>query len=177
MRDLSWFWRITVPLCLSVQAIAAPPPQPIQRGEQVLLTDNDPGKYGGRIVLALRTEPKTLNPLTALDQPSRDVLGRMMADLIHINAISQQTQPALAESWKASKDGLHYTLKLRRGLRFSDGHPMSADDVLFTFQALLDEKVNSSQRDLLIIGGKPIAVRKIDDFTVAFDLPRPYAAA
>ena len=177
MRDLSWFWRLTVPLCLSVQAIAAPPPQPIQRGEQVLLTDNDPGKYGGRIVLALRTEPKTLNPLTALDQPSRDVLGRMMADLIHINAISQQTQPALAESWKASKDGLHYTLKLRRGLRFSDGHPMSADDVLFTFQALLDEKVNSSQRDLLIIGGKPIAVRKIDEFTVAFDLPRPYAAA
>ena len=177
MRDLSWFWRLTVLLCLSVQAIAAPPPQPIQRGEQVLLTDNDPGKYGGRIVLALRSEPKTLNPLTALDQPSRDVLGRMMADLIHINAISQQTQPALAESWKASKDGLHYTLKLRRGLRFSDGHPMSADDVLFTFQALLDEKVNSSQRDLLIIGGKPIAVRKIDDFTVAFDLPRPYAAA
>jgi len=177
LRDLSWFWRLTVPLCLSVQAIAAPPPQPIQRGEQVLLTDNDPGKYGGRIVLALRSEPKTLNPLTALDQPSRDVLGRMMADLIHINAISQQTQPALAESWKASKDGLHYTLKLRRGLRFSDGHPMSADDVLFTFQALLDEKVNSSQRDLLIIGGKPIAVRKIDDFTVAFDLPRPYAAA
>ena len=177
MRDLSWFWRLTVPLCLSVQAIAAPPPQPIQRGEQVLLTDNDPGKYGGRIVLALRTEPKTLNPLTALDQPSRDVLGRMMADLIHINAISQQTQPALAESWKTSKDGLHYTLKLRRGLRFSDGHPMSADDVLFTFQALLDEKVNSSQRDLLIIGGKPIAVRKIDDSTVAFDLPRPYAAA
>ena len=177
MRDLSWFWRLTVPLCLSVQAIAAPPPQPIQRGEQVLLTDNDPGKYGGRIVLALRTEPKTLNPLTALDQPSRDVLGRMMADLIHINAISRKTQPALAESWKASKDGLHYTLKLRRGLRFSDGHPMSADDVLFTFQALLDEKVNSSQRDLLIIGGKPIAVRKIDDFTVAFDLPRPYAAA
>ena len=177
MRDLSWFWRLTVPICLSVQAIAAPPPQPIQRGEQVLLTDSDPGKYGGRIVLALRTEPKTLNPLTALDQPSRDVLGRMMADLIHINAISQQTQPALAESWKASKDGLHYTLKLRRGLRFSDGHPMSADDVLFTFQALLDEKVNSSQRDLLIIGGKPIAVRKIDDFTVAFDLPRPYAAA
>ena len=177
MRDLSWFWRLTVPLCLSVQAIAAPPPQPLQRGEQVLLTDNDPGKYGGRIVLALRTEPKTLNPLTALDQPSRDVLGRMMADLIHINAISQQTQPALAESWKASKDGLHYTLKLRRGLRFSDGHPMSADDVLFTFQALLDEKVNSSQRDLLIIGGKPITVRKIDDFTVVFDLPRPYAAA
>ena len=177
MRDLSWFWRLTVPLCLSIQAIAAPPPQPLQRGEQVLLTDSDPGKYGGRIVLALRTEPKTLNPLTALDQPSRDVLGRMMADLIHINAISQQTQPALAESWKASKDGLHYTLKLRRGLRFSDGHPMSADDVLFTFQALLDEKVNSSQRDLLIIGGKPIAVRKIDDFTVAFDLPRPYAAA
>ena len=169
--------RFLALLCLVGATLAAPPPQPIQRTEQLLVTANDPGKYGGRIVLALRAEPKTLNPLAALDQPSRDVLGRMMADLIHINAISQQTQPALAESWKASKDGLHYTLKLRRSLRFSDGHPMNADDVVFTFQALLDEKVNSSQRDLLIIGGKPIVVRKIDDFTVSFDLPRPYAAA
>src|SRR5579872_4904700 len=147
-------------LVLGDVAMAAPKPQPIAAGEEPLITTNDPGKYGGEIVVALRAEPKTLNPVTALDQPSRDVIGRMMADLLHINALSQQTAPALAKSWKASNDGLHYTLKLRRGLRFSDGQPMNADDVVFTFEALLDEKLNSPQRDLLIIGGKPIQARK-----------------
>lgn len=158
-------------------AVAAPPPAPIQHDEELLTASGNPGKYGGRIVVALRAEPKTLNPVTALDQPSREVIGRMTADLLHINAISEQSQPALAKSWKVSKDGLHYTLSLRRGLRFSDGQPMDADDVVFTFQVLLDEKVASSQRDLLIIGGKPITVRKIDASTVSFDLAQPYAAA
>ena len=157
--------------------MAASSPAPIAPSEQVLVSDNDPGHYGGRIVVPLRSEPKTLNPVTAVDQTSRDVIGRMTADLIHINALSQRPQPALAQSWKVSKDGLTYTLKLRRGLRFSDGQPMNADDVVFTFQVLLDEKVNSSQRDLLIIGGKPVTVRKLDDFTVQFTLPQPYAAA
>ena len=174
-------WSLLLLACVAVLlktvAVAAPNAQPISRGEELLITNNDPGKYGGRIVVALRAEPKTLNPVTSLDQPSREVIGRVNADLLHINAISQQAAPALAKSWKASKDGLHYTLNLRRGLRFSDGHPMGADDVLFTFQVLLDEKTNSPQRDLLIIGGKPISVRKLDDLTVAFDLSRPYAAA
>lgn len=158
-------------------ALAAPPPAPIQHDEELLTTNSNPGKYGGRMVVALRAEPKTLNPVTALDQPSREVIGRMTADLLHINAISELSQPALAKSWKASKDGLHYVLSLRRGLRFSDGQPMDADDVAFTFHVLLDEKVGSSQRDLLIIGGKPITVHKIDAATVAFDLAQPYAAA
>ncbi|HJX84663.1 MAG TPA: ABC transporter substrate-binding protein [Candidatus Angelobacter sp.] len=162
---------------LVTTAAVAQLPQPITRAEDLLVTSNAPGKYGGRIVIALRAEPKSLNPVTSLDQPSREVIGRMMADLLHINAISQQAEPALAKSWKVSKDGLVYSLTLRRGLRFSDGQPMNADDVLFTFQVLLDEKINSPQRDLLTIGGKPIAVRKVDDATVVFELARPYAAA
>ena len=67
-------------------------------------------------------------------------------------------------------------LFLRRGLRFSDGHPCTADDVLFSFTVYLDERVHSPQRDLLMVGGVPLGVRKIDDLTVAFDLPSPYAA-
>jgi ABC-type transport system substrate-binding protein len=66
----------------------------------------------------LRAEPKTLNPLTAADAPSREViLGAMQADLIHINRATQLTEPALANSWKVSADGLQYTLTLRKGLR------------------------------------------------------------
>jgi peptide/nickel transport system substrate-binding protein len=100
-----------------------------------------------------------------------------MADLIEINRASQQTEPALAKSWKTSSDGRVFTLQLRKGIRFSDGHPFDADDVLFSFAVYLDEKVDSPQRDLLIIDGKPITVSKIDKYTVRFALPRPYAAA
>ncbi len=135
------------------------------------------GRHGGEIAIAQRAEPKTLNPVTALDAPSRDVIRRMMGDLISINRETQQTEPALAESWKVSRDGLHYTLTLRDGLKFSDGQPFSADDVVFSFAVYLDEKLNSPQRDLLIMGEKPIQVVKLDARHVRFDLATPYAAA
>lgn len=141
------------------------------------VADGTVGNYGGRLVTALRSEPKTLNPVTALDGPSRDVIGRMVADLLHINRATQQVEPALAKSWKVSPDGLHYTLRLRRGVRFSDGHPFDADDVVFSFGVYLDEKAGSPVRDLLVVGGQPIKVRKLDGYTVAFDLAKPYAAA
>jgi peptide/nickel transport system substrate-binding protein len=152
-------------------------PQAPQRGEEVQTTSNQSGNYGGRLVVAQRSEPKTLNPVTATDAPSREVIGRMMADLIHINRASQQTEAALAKSWTESKDGRVFSLKLRRGVRFSDGQPFTADDVVFSFQVYLDEKTHSPQRDLLVIGGKPITVQKLDDYTVRFTLAQPYAAA
>lgn len=157
---------------------ADPPiPQPVQKGEEVQVDSVSPGAYGGRLVVGQRAEPKTLNPVMAIDIPSREVIGRMMADLIHINRVTQQTEPALASSWKISPDGRRFTLKLRRGVRFSDGQPFDADDVLFTFKVYLDEKVHSPQRDLLVINGKPLSVTKIDTYTVRFDLDQPYAAA
>jgi peptide/nickel transport system substrate-binding protein len=130
----------------------------------------DVGRSGGRLVLALRAEPKTLNPLTAVDNPSREVMSAMQADLVHINRATQLTEPAVAKSWKISPDGLQYTLTLRRGLHFSDGQPLDADDVLFTFRVYLDENIHSSQRDPLIVGGKPITVAKLNEHTVVFRL-------
>jgi peptide/nickel transport system substrate-binding protein len=140
-------------------------------------TGEDVGRSGGRIVVALRAEPKTLNPVLAADAPSRDVIRCLTADLIHINRATQRTEPALAKSWSVSRDGKQYTLDLRQGLRFSDGSPFSADDVVFSFEVYLDGNIHSPQRDLLIVGGKPLTVRKIDDYTVRFDLEQPYAAA
>jgi peptide/nickel transport system substrate-binding protein len=153
---------------------AAPDQQP---AEQPMVTDNTPGRPGGKIVVALRSEPKTLNPVLAQDAASRDVIRCLTADLIDINRATQKTEPALARSWTVSPDGKQYTLYLRRGLRFSDGQPLDADDVVFSFNLYLDEKIDSPQRDLLIVGGKPIAVRKTDAYTVRFDLVQPYAAA
>ena len=145
--------------------------------QELMVKSGEVGRYGGRLVVAERTEPKTLNPVTALDLASRDVIRRMNADLIHINCKTQRAEPALARSWTASADGRRYTLVLRRGIRFSDGHPLTADDVLFSFKVYLDKKVHAPQRDLLMVGRKPIHVTEIGQSTVQFDLAQPDAAA
>lgn len=145
--------------------------------EELLRTTSEPGNRGGTLVIAQRSEPRTFNPIMAIDQNSQGVNARMMADLVHINRATQKTEPALAKSWIISKDGTQITVKLRRGLRFSDGAPFDADDVLFSFKVYLDEKVRSPQRDLLIIGGKPMTVQKLDAYTVRFIFPAPYAPA
>ena len=145
--------------------------------EDLLITRSAPGHPGGKLVVSERAEPKTLNPVTAVDRPSRDVLFQMHADLIHINRATQRTEPALAKSWNVSKDGRVFTLKLRQGLRFSDGHPFDADDVVFSFQLYLDEKVHSVQRDLLLGNGQTIAVDKLGPFTVRISLGKPDAAS
>jgi len=129
---------------------------------------------GGKLVVGQEAEPKTLNPLFALDDPSKEVIGRLTADLISIDRQTQTAKPALAEWCHVSLDGLHYTIRLRSGLRFSDGHPFDADDVVFSLQVSLDEKVHAMQRDLLIIHGKPLSVVKMDAHTVRFDLPAVY---
>jgi peptide/nickel transport system substrate-binding protein len=145
--------------------------------EDLLHTTSTPGNKGGQMVVAQRSEPRTFNPALAVDQNSQGVNALMMADLVHINRATQKTEPALARSWSISKDGTRITVKLRRGLRFSDGAPFDADDVIFSFKVYLDEQVHSSQRDLLIISGKPMTLQKIDAYTVRFVFPAPYAPA
>jgi peptide/nickel transport system substrate-binding protein len=172
-RLLSWLLAISLVLLRPTAAL----PQQHSSKEELLELPGESGRSGGRLVVSLRAEPKTLNPLTASDAFSREVIGAMQADLIHINRATQLTEPALAKSWKISPDGLQYTLSLRQGLRFSDGQPLDADDVLFSFRVYLDENVHATQRDFLIVGGKPVAVRKLDAYTLVFQLTKPYGAA
>lgn len=178
--NCSW-QRVSLGLLLALVCILARPiagfSQVKNAKEEFFAVPGEIGRSGGRIAVALRAEPKTLNPLIAADAPSREVIGVMQADLVHINRATQLTEPAIAKSWKISPDGLRYTLVLRRGLKFSDGSPMDADDVLFTFRVYLDEKVHAPQRDLLLFEGRPISVRKVDSHTVVFQLPKPYGVA
>jgi peptide/nickel transport system substrate-binding protein len=167
--------RIVLVLASAVSVTAAAHSQQSAPREDLLALSGEPGRAGGRLVVSLRAEPKTLNPVLALDAPSREVISAMQADLVHINRATQLTEPALAKSWDVSSDGLEYKLRLRRGLRFSDGQPVDADDVLFTFRVYLDESMHSPQRDLLIVGGKPIAVRKVDAYTLVFRFAQPYS--
>lgn len=179
----SWSFRILLILVFvfafaPIFSLSSPAfPQQKPPKEESLVLPGEIGQRGGRLVVSLRAEPKTLNPLIAGDSPSREVISTMQADLVHINRATQLTEPSLAKSWKISRDGLQYTLVLRSGLKFSDGQPMDADDVLFTFHVYLDENVHAPQRDLLIFDGKPITLRKVDSHTIVFQLPKPYGVA
>ena len=173
-RGCIWIWILSSWPTFAAPSLAA---QATEDREDVLITAGDLGQRGGRLVASLHSDPKTLNPITAVDAYSKQIIGLLSADLIHINPYTEQSDAALAKSWKASSDGKHYTMELRRGVRFSDGHPFSADDVVFSFKIYLDEKVHSPQRDLLEVQGKPIQVRKLGPYQVEFDLPEPYAVA
>jgi peptide/nickel transport system substrate-binding protein len=157
-------------LAASLHAVAAQAPD-------FLRTTSEPGRMGGKLVIAQRSEPRTLNPVTAVDQVALGILDRMMADLIHINRQTQKTEPALAKSWTMSKNRDRITMHLRQGIRFSDGAPFDADDVLFSFKVYEDEQVHSPRRDALVVAAKPITVEKLDSYTVRFTFPGPYAPA
>ena len=78
---------------------ASPAPESAQPGEELARLADVSGQYGGNLTIGQRSEPKTLNPVIATDAVSREVIGRLMGDLIEINRSSQQTEPALAKSW------------------------------------------------------------------------------
>ena len=132
---------------------------------------------GGILRVAQRAEPRTFNPVIAIDAPSREVLRRMHADLISINRSTLRAVPALAESWTQSRDGKIFRMHLRPNVRFSDGHAFTSEDVAFTFAVHQDAAVASAQRDLLVFDDKPIQVRVKGPLDVEFELPQPYAAA
>lgn len=133
------------------------------------------GQAGGRVVVAQRSEPKTFHPVFAVDEPSRTIIGLLSAPLLRIHPESQAMEGVLAESWKVSPDGRELTVRLRPNLRFSDGAPLSVDDVLFTYAVHLDPKVASPQQELLKVDGRPVQVSLVGERTLRFLLPGPYA--
>lgn len=163
--------------CLAACCLAATAAPRLAGDETELLAPRgEPGRFGGSLTVALRAEPKTLNPILAYDNPSLTALRRIHADLVHINRATQEVEPALASRWTVSPDGRRIELELRRGVRFSDGEPFDADDVLFSFRVYLDPAVAAPGRNGLLVDGTPIAVAKLDSHRLRFDLAAPYAS-
>ncbi len=134
------------------------------------------GKEGGTVYFILSGDPKTLNPALAQETTSTAVLDGVFSGLVRLNLKTMEPEPDLAERWEVSKDGRVWTFYLRRGVRWSDGKPFTADDVVFTFnEVYYNDSVPTSVRDILTIKGKKIKVEKVDDYTVRFILPEPFA--
>lgn len=134
------------------------------------------GRHGGRLVTASFGEGlKSFNPVTAGETSTTDYTTRIFEPLLFEDPWTLEVQPQIAESWEHSDDHLIWTLKLREDIKFNNGMPLTADDVVFTFQLIYDPDITSSSRDLLTVDGKPWLVEKLDAHRVRFTLPSPYA--
>jgi peptide/nickel transport system substrate-binding protein len=134
----------------------------------------EPGRFGGTFLDSQVSDPRTFNPILAQETSSTGPLGGLFDGLVEDNGETTEVEPALAESWTTSKDGRTWTFVLRKGLQWSDGAPMTADDVVFTFKVIYDKRIPNSLQDVLTVAGKPIAVTKVNEQTVEFRTAEPF---
>ena len=95
------------------------------------------------LVTSIRAEPRSFNRYLARDLSTEVVTQLMQASLVRVNRVTQQLEPRLAERWELLPDQVTYRLHLRPGIQFSDGHPFSSADVVFSFRAIYDPAVAS----------------------------------
>ena len=150
----------------AVEALPDPP----------LLAPCAPGIPGGRLIIATYADPKTFNPITGNESSSEEIYRHLFASLIGFDSPSQQVEPGLAYAWTNSPDGKTWTFRLRKNLCWSDGQPLTADDVVFTWNdVIFNPDIDNVTRDPFIIHGKKITVSKLDDLTVQAETPEVYA--
>jgi peptide/nickel transport system substrate-binding protein len=165
---------ITASLLLPPHLVAAPahPSLPGMPDPKVMV--GEIGRAGGTFLDSQVSDPRTFNPVLAQETSSTGPLGNLFDGLVEDNGETTVTEPALAESWSTSPDGKTWTFTLRQGLRWQDGAPVTADDVMFTFQVIYDKTIPNSLADVLSVAGKPIKVAKVNDLTVTFTTQEPF---
>lgn len=136
------------------------------------------GKRGGSLKVRVASPPQTFNYLKAADEASLIVafylMGGRLAEFDHDTG---KYVPGVAAAWKQSDDGRTVEVTLRDGVKFSDGHSLTAEDVVFTFRALYDERTASPAfRDAMLIGGRQIEVAAVDSNHLRLTFPEVVAA-
>ena len=131
-----------------------------------------------QLVRTILGAPKTFNGVIATDGTSSDVEGMLFEGLVTQNPITGEIEPALAESWTISDDDLEIVYTLKPNLKWSDGEPLTVDDVVFTYNQLyLNPEIPTGMRDVLRIGqsGALPEVTKVSENQVKFTVPEPFA--
>ncbi len=124
------------------------------------------------LVSLMPAEPETLNPFTSHDLYSFRLKEIIFDTLIHRDKATLKFVPMLAKSWEISEDKLTYTFHLRDDATFSDGAPLTARDVKFSFETMMDPAVNAPH--LRNYYQDVVSCEVLDDFTVQFKCIRPY---
>ncbi|MCX7918292.1 MAG: ABC transporter substrate-binding protein [bacterium] len=134
------------------------------------------GQQGGVLTLATISDPKSFNIIVAKETSTTQALSLLFEGLTRENGVTTEVEPNLAESWEISSDGLTWIFHLRKDVRWSDGVSFTADDVVFTFTKLIyNPKIPTSSRDIFMVDGKLPKIEKVDEYTVKFILPKPFA--
>lgn len=156
-------------------------PYPVQtktiNGVDYLMSRSPVGKYGGTLVTGTIGEgPKTFNSWNSMDATSSQAADIMFDALISTDAYTGEVYPRLAKSIKILPDNKTYIIELRHGLKWSDGKPITSDDVFFTWNTIVFGGFgNTSTRDAMYIGDKLPKIEKIDKYTVKFTTPVPFS--
>jgi ABC-type transport system substrate-binding protein len=99
---------------------------------------NPNAPFGGEFKINIGEAPTTLNPLSSTDGYAQDVQAYVMDSLLDQNPDTREWEPSLAKEWTISKDGKVFEFTLREGLKWHDGKPVTAEDVKFSFDAIMD---------------------------------------
>ncbi len=121
------------------------------------------------------SEPKTFNPALVADDASETVRYLTGGVLVRLNRQTQQAEPELAAAWMNSKDGRTITFQLRRGLRFSDGTPFTAQDVKYTMDVLMDPALHSPTGDAFRSARGTVNTSVLAPDRVSITFPAPVA--
>ncbi len=129
---------------------------------------------GGELRVAVSAEPQSFNWYTRHDLSTHLVTLLTHATLVRVNRVTQDVEPWLAERWTPSPDGRHFTIALRQGVTFSDGHPFTADDVVCSFRAAYAREAGSIMADGLQAGGRPLQAAVVDASNVLISFEKPF---
>jgi ABC-type transport system substrate-binding protein len=146
--------------------------QPTAAGEPTAAaTEPAPAAASGGVArIAIQTQPGSFNPVLPAELSASIVNAALFAPLTVMNPETFAIEPYLAESWEASEDLSSWTFKLRENAVWHDGEPITAEDVEFTFERILDpEEGATNRRDLA--GVESIDV--VDEHTVTVQLSGP----
>jgi len=138
----------------------------------VTTTTSASAAAGSVIRVGIVTPTAAINPVTVADQGGLDMLAQT-GEYLTLSTQTLTLQPVLATSWSANSAADVWTFNIRQGVKFHDGSPLTADDVVYTYQLQTNPK--NAANALSAFGGvlAPSGVVKVDDFTVAFHLEAP----
>ena len=133
------------------------------------------GKFGGELVISTIGEgPKTFNPCNTKDATSSSMAGILYDGLLTTDPRTGEVIPQMAKTFEIK--GNDYIITLRKGLTWTDGKSITADDIIYTYEEIVFKGLgNTAARDAMMIGGKLPKLVKIDDYTVKFTTPAPFA--
>lgn len=146
-------------------------------GAEMLEARGDVGKFGGTFYEnSIGEGPKTFNPLASMDATSTAMAGMLFSSLGTTDAYTGDVVPYMAKTIEVKPDKLTYVVTLRKGLQWSDGQPITAKDVVFTWNQIIKPGFgNASNRDVVLVDGKFPEVTQVDDLTVQFKTAKPFS--